>query len=253
VKNWRGWVLPALVVVASELLIRLIVTDSDVLVPPSKIAAAGVVAMADGSLLQATFETLVAAVAGLALGAGVGMACGILLGMSRTAFEVSFLAIEILRPIPAVALIPIAMLIYGFGFRMEISVVAIAILWPVLVLSQHAVANVPAVLLEVGRSLCLGRLKIIISIILPAAAPELFTAFRFAVAYAMVVAVTVEIFANPQGLGYALIVSQQMLHPETMLAMLFWVGVIGWGMNFIFLRFQRTFFVRWSNAEQGQT
>jgi ABC-type nitrate/sulfonate/bicarbonate transport system permease component len=253
VTNWRGWALPAVVVMACELLIRLSVTDSDILAPPSKIAAAGVVAMADGTLLQATIETLAAAVGGLALGAGSGLVFGILLGLSLTAFEVSFLAIEILRPIPAVALIPIAMLIFGFGFRMEISVVAIAILWPVLVLSQRAVANVPAVLLEVGRSLCLGHLRTIISIILPAAAPELFTALRLAVAYALVVAVTIEIFANPQGLGYALIVSQQMLHPETMLAMLFWVGVIGWGMNSIFLRFQRTFFVRWSKAEPRQT
>jgi ParB family chromosome partitioning protein len=112
---------------------------------------------------------------------------------------------------------------------------------------------VPAVLLEVGRSLCLGRLRTIISIVLPAAAPGLFTAARLAAAYALVVAVTVEIFANPQGLGYALIVSQQMLHPETMLAMLFWVGVIGWGMNSIFLQFQRTFLVRWSDVEQRQT
>ncbi len=91
-KNWRGWVLPAIVVVASELLIRQTVTDSDVLVPPSKIAAASVVAMADGSLLHATFETLAAAAGGLALGGGFGLALGILLGISRSAFEVSFLA-----------------------------------------------------------------------------------------------------------------------------------------------------------------
>jgi ABC-type nitrate/sulfonate/bicarbonate transport system permease component len=253
VKNWRGWVLPAIAVAASELLIRLTVTDSDVVVPPSRIAAASVVAVADGSLLHATFETLAAAAGGLALGGGVGLALGIVLGISRTAFELSFLAIEILRPIPAVALIPIAMLIFGFGFRMEVSIVAIASLWPVLILSQHAVANVPAVLLEVGRSLCLGRLKIIVSIVLPAAAPELFTAARLAAAYALVVAVTVEIFANPQGLGYALIVSQQMLHPETMLAMLLWLGLIGWGMNSMFLRFQRTFLMRLSNVEQRQT
>ena len=118
---------------------------------------------------------------------------------------------------------------------------------------EKAGGAIPAVLLEVGRSLCLGRLRTIISIVLPAAAPGLFTAARLAAAYALVVAVTVEIFANPQGLGYALIVSQQMLHPETMLAMLFWVGVIGWGMNSIFLQFQRTFLVRWSDVEQRQT
>jgi ABC-type nitrate/sulfonate/bicarbonate transport system permease component len=253
VKNWRGWVLPAIVVAASEILIRLTITDSDVLVPPSRIVAASAVAMADGSLLHATFETLAAAAGGLALGGGVGLVLGILLGISRTAFEVTFLAIEILRPIPAIALIPIAMLIFGFGFRMEISIVAIASLWPVLILSQNAVANVPAVLLEVARSLCLRRLRIIVSIILPAAAPELFTAARLAAAYALVVAVTVEIFANPQGLGYGLIVSQQMLRPETMLAMLFWVGLIGWGMNAVFLQLHRTFFVRWSNLEQRHT
>jgi sulfonate transport system permease protein len=65
----------------------------------------------------------------------------------------SFLTIEVLRPIPSVALIPLAMLVYGFGLRMEVSVVAFACSWPMLILSQAAVRQVEPQLLEVAQAL----------------------------------------------------------------------------------------------------
>jgi NitT/TauT family transport system permease protein len=72
--------------------------------------------------------------------------------------------------------------------------------------------------------------------------PRLFVALRLCVGIALVVAVTTEIASNPQGLGYALLSAQQSLAPDTMLAVLLWVGCIGWGANAALQAFERRCF-----------
>ena len=65
----------------------------------------------------------------------------------------------------------------------------------------------------------------------PAMVPRLFVALRLGVAIALVVAVTVEIAANPSGMGYAMMIAQQSLDPALMLAWLLWIGVVGFAIN----------------------
>jgi ABC-type nitrate/sulfonate/bicarbonate transport system permease component len=139
--------------------------------------------------------------------------------------------VEFLRPIPSVALIPLAMLVFGFGLRMEVSVVAFATFWPMLVLAQAAARQVEPRLLEVARALQLSPATCVAKIVLPAMVPRLFVALRLGVAIALVVAVTVEIAANPSGMGYAMMIAQQSLDPALMLAWLFWIGVLGYAIN----------------------
>jgi len=73
-------------------------------------------------------------------------------------------------------------------------------------------------------------------------------AFRLVVGIAMVVAVTVEIAANPRGLGYGMILAQQNLRPELMFALLLWVGVLGWAINAGLLALQRSLFGRFART-----
>ena len=73
----------------------------------------------DGSLLEATRDTLLSAFGGLAIGAGLGLVLGILLGSVRTLDRLMELTIELLRPIPSVAVIPVALVALGFGYRLE--------------------------------------------------------------------------------------------------------------------------------------
>ena len=68
-------------------------------------------------------------------------------------------------------------------------------------------------------------------IVLPSMVPRLFVALRLGVAIALVVAVTVEIAANPHGMGYAIMIAQQSLDPALMLAWLFWIAVVGYAIN----------------------
>jgi ABC-type nitrate/sulfonate/bicarbonate transport system permease component len=123
---------------------------------------------------------------------------------------------------------------------MEVSVVAFACLWPMLVLTQAAVQQVEPRLLEVAQALQLSSWQRFVWIVGPAIVPRLFVALRLGVAIALVVAVTVEIAANPHGMGYALIIAQQSLDPALMLAWLGWVGAVGFAINAAALALQRT-------------
>ena len=237
--NLRPFVFPAVLLGALEWWARTTGRGSDALAPPSAAVRAFVGAAGDGTLLTATAFTLGSAALGLLIGLLLGVAGGTLLGLSRRAATLASLSVEVARPVPSVALIPLAMLVFGFGLGMEVSVVAFACLWPVLVLTQAAVRQVEPRLLEVARALQLTPWQRFVWIVGPAIVPRLFVALRLGVAIALVVAVTVEIAANPHGMGYALIIAQQSLDPALMLAWLGWVGVVGFAINAAALALQR--------------
>ena len=192
----RPFVFPALLLSALELWARTVGAQSDAIAPPSHALRALGGALTDGSLLGATGFTLGSAALGLLIGGSL-------------------------------ALIPLAMLVFGFGLRMEVSVVAFACLWPVGLLTQAAVQQVEPRLLEVASALQMSAWQRFTWIVGPAIVPRLFVALRLGVAIALVVAVTVEIAANPNGMGYAMMIAQQSLDPALMLAWLFWIGVVG--------------------------
>ena len=235
----KALIFPAVLLGALELWARTTGRGSDAVAPPSAAVLAFGGAVMDGSLLEATAFTLGSAALGLLIGAVGGLLLGTVLGLSRRAAQLGYLSVEVARPIPSVALIPLAMLVFGFGLRMEVSVVAFACLWPMLVLTQAAVMQVEPRLLEVARALQLSPWQRFAWIVGPAIVPRLFVALRLGVAIALVVAVTVEIAANPHGMGYAMMIAQQSLDPALMLAWLVWIGVVGFAINAGALALQR--------------
>ena len=229
-KIWRALALPAVLLVLAEIGARA-GGPSDTIAPPSEVLVALFGALADGSLLAATRDTLASAFAGLAIGAAIGLSLGVLFGSVSALDRLTELSVELVRPIPSVAVIPIALVALGFGYRLEIAIVAFACLWPLLVLSRSAVAGVEPRLIEVARVLRLGPFARIFKIIAPAALPRIFVAFRLAAGISLVVAVTVEIAVNPMGLGAGIMTAGQALRPDAMLAYLLWIGIIGFGLN----------------------
>jgi NitT/TauT family transport system permease protein len=168
---------------------------------------------------------------GFAVAAVLGIVLGVVLGLAPRLEAVVGPSIDALRPIPAVALIPLSLLLFGFGLRMEASVVAFACLWPILIVTVAAVRGVEPRLLELGRVLDLSFWARMRKIILPAALGRITVGLRVAVGIALVVAVTVEIVLNPRGLGYTMMVAQQQLKSDVMYAQLLWLGLLGWGLN----------------------
>jgi NitT/TauT family transport system permease protein len=240
--DWRGVVVPIALIVIAQIWAMAVNLQSDSLARPSDIVVALGQALLDGSLLKATYETLGSALGGLAIGGTIGLVFGVLLGVSRVFDQLMMFTVESIRPIPSAAVIPVALLIYGFGFRMEIAIVSFSATWPILIFTRSAVSGIEPRLTEVSRVLGLSFPARVWKIILPAALPRIFVAFRLAAAVALIVAVTVEVVANPLGLGYGMMVAQQSLHPELMFAFLVWVGVVGWCMNALLLWMQGALF-----------
>ena len=193
---------------------------------------------------RATRDTLVTAGSGLLLGLVIGLLLAIPLGLFRSADYLMKVPIEAIRPVPMVALIPLSLLIFGFGYRMEIAVVTLAALWPIFLMTRSAIGAIEPQLLEVSQALGLGLFARVTKVVLPAVLPRIFVAFRIALGIALVVAVTVEITANPLGLGYAITVAQQSLQPDLMFALLLWIGLLGWSLNALLLRVEAQLFGR---------
>ena len=235
----RPWVFPLVALGSYEWYARTVGKNSDAIAPPTAAARAFAAALVDGSLWSATAFTLGAAALGLLLAAMLGIAAGIVLGLSKRTASMAFFSIEVFRPVPSVALIPLAMLVFGFGLRMEFSIVAFASFWPLMILTQAAVQQVEPRLLEVSHVLGLSPTQRAFKIILPAIVPRLFVAMRLGVSVALVVAVTVEVAANPNGMGYAMMIAQQSMDPSLMLAWLFWIGVVGYAINVAALKLER--------------
>src|SRR5690606_31936959 len=104
-------------------------------------------------------ETFSTTIVGLAIGGGLGVCVGILFGLYPIANRLFEIPYEVLRPIPSVALIPLALLTFGFGLRMGVAVVAFACFWPSSIYSVAATSEVEPRLLEFSRILRLGLLK----------------------------------------------------------------------------------------------
>ena len=240
----KAFLLPIATLALLEIWARAIHLQSDSLAPPSAVAVALVEAFQDGSVLIATRDTLIAAFAGLLIGGAIGLAFGIALGIFHIFDRLMEVTIEAIRPIPSIALLPIALIALGFGYRMEIVIVAFACIWPILILSRAAVGGIEPRLMEVSRALRLSPAERVRKIIIPAALPRIFLAFRLAAGIALIVAVTVEIAINPIGLGAGIMTAQQALRPDLMLAYLLWIGLTGYVLNAGLVAAQRHLFGR---------
>jgi NitT/TauT family transport system permease protein len=247
--GWRAALLPVSVIVMAQVAATATQLESDSLASPAAIVAAFFAVLADGSLMRATLDTLMAALCGCIVGVGAGSLLGIVLGLFRLADDVLDLTIELLRPVPVVALIPVVMMLLGFGARMEIVIISLGLLWPSVVLARAAVKEVEPRLMEVSAMLQLGFLARLTKIVLPAILPQLFMSLKLAAGYALVVAVTVEITANPFGLGYGIMMAQQALRPAEMFAYLIWIGAIGWLMSLMLNAAQYHFFPAFAKGE----
>jgi len=227
----KGALIPAVLAILWEAGSRAGLLPQDSFSRPSAIAAAFVHGFADGTIPRDTWLTFEAALAGFAIAAVLGILAGVALGLSARLERVVGPSVDALRPIPSVALIPLALLVFGFGVRMEASVVAFACFWPVLLMTQSAVRGIEPRLLELARSLQLSFFATLRKVILPAAFDRIGVGLRLALGISLVVAVTVEIVLNPRGLGHAMIGAQQALRSDLMYAQLLWLGALGWMLN----------------------
>jgi sulfonate transport system permease protein len=183
------------------------------------------------ALYWETLHTLSAAIGGWLIAGVVGLLLGTAIGLSSRARIYSLATIEVLRPLPGVAFVPVALVLFGFSLQMELFVIVLPTLWPVLVNTMGGITSVPQRLHDVVEAFRLSRVDAVRKVFLPAAAPSILVGLRLSMSIALIMAVAAEMIGNPDGLGHAIVREQQALHPDRMFGYIIVVGLIGIALN----------------------
>jgi ABC-type nitrate/sulfonate/bicarbonate transport system permease component len=189
--------------------------------------------LGSAALWKATLNTLEGWAIGLGLAILLGVPAGILVGSNRWAYRALRVPIEFLRPIPSVALIPLAVLVYGTGLESKVFLAVFASFWPLFVQTMYGVQDVDPVVTDTARSFGLGRFERIWRIRLPAAVPYIATGVRISSAVALILAVTAELVIGSAGLGRSISVAQSGGAIDVMYALIIATGILGWLLNIL--------------------
>ena len=192
---------------------------------------------------------MVATLIGLAAGSILGVIIGLIGGLAHPVALAIRGPVEVLRPLPAIALVPLMTITFGLGLAMEVYVIIFAVVWPSIILTQNAVANVDRRMLEVADVLEMGWFARVWKIVLPSVRPRLVVMLRFSAAIALLIAVTVELVSNPWGLGHQMMIASEGFRPERMLAYLVVITAMGWCLNWVFVTLEQRLFSLRLDAE----
>lgn len=248
----RGLAGIAIVLGPLEILARIGALPQASVPAPSRVLATTAGLLVDPAFLANVGGTLVAWSAGLIGAAAIAIPLGLLLGSSERTATAAAAAIDFLRPIPSVALIPLAILLLGRGLDMKAVLVAYAATWPILFNTIAGVHELDPVGRETARTYGLGRVAIIRAVVLPGAAPIIFTGIRISAGIALVVAVSAELLAGGgSGLGtWMLQRSQAGVPRELLYAGILVTGLLGLGINAVLLAGDRRLF-GWHPRHRG--
>ncbi|TCP57204.1 ABC-type nitrate/sulfonate/bicarbonate transport system permease component [Tamaricihabitans halophyticus] len=173
-----------------------------------------------------------------AISIGLGVPIGLALGFSRLLRTACEPVVEFLRALPAPALIPFALLIFGAGNGSKLFVIVLGAIWPILLNSLDGARGVDRTQLDMARSYQVPRLARLRHIVLPAASPRIFAGMRTSLAIALILMVVSEMVASSHGLGYFVLQAQRSFAIPEMWTGIILLGILGFLLNAIFLRIE---------------
>lgn len=192
-----------------------------------------VAGLARGDLGRLTATTVERMLYGWALASLFGIALGALIGASRVARAYVAPTLEMVRPIPVSAFMPIVIAFLGLSADMVLVVIALGAIWPVLLATVHGVSAVEPRLVEVSRVLKLGRLATLWKIALPNAQPDILAGARLGLTIALVLAVIGEMLTSEDGLGSYILFAARGFKSSEVFAGVILLGAIGLVSNLV--------------------
>lgn len=184
---------------------------------------------------------------GFAIGASLGIVVGLLTARTR-AFHVMLNPLfTILRPIPAIALVPVAIVWFGIGDGSKYFVISYTVFLAVWLNTHHGMEHVSTVYIRAARSLGASRLREFATVVIPASAPHIFAGLRFGAALAFLSLVAAELTGASAGIGYRLQEARQYILMDRMFVGLIELGVLGALVDTVFVVLSRRL-VHWEQA-----
>ena len=233
--NWSGWLALALLLFLWEYGSQLNPKLQLYIPPISQILVTLGQLFFSGQVTAHLLITLRRFIEGYLLAAILGVTLGVILGYFRFAHSLLEMLIEFLRPMPSVAIIPVAILLLGIGDSMITAVTVYASMWPILVNTIDGVRYIERTLVDTGRTFGLSRPRILWHVILPAASRYIVTGLRVSLSIALILVTTAEMIVGSKGLGFFILDEERSLHSSAMYAGIILVALLGYSLNRLFL------------------
>lgn len=222
--------------------------NGNVIPPPSKLAQTFMQLVSSGKLAQGLLISFERVIVGFLIASVIGITVGFLMGLFAPVNKMLSSLVNILRPIPVIALIPIFIIILGIGEAANISIIIIGALWPILLNTLAGVLSVDRKLLEVAYVYGISRKKTIFRIILPSALYHILTGLRLGIGGAWVSVVAAEMIGATSGIGYMIMFAKSLAQASNMYVLVLVIGVIGFLIDRILLLFQNHISKRFSGG-----
>jgi sulfonate transport system permease protein len=211
---------------------------------PDRAWRALVAGFSSGDLARLSLATIERMTYGWVLASILGIIAGAAIGSSRLLREYVAPMLEMVRPVPVSAFMPVMIAFLGLTGTMVTAVIAIGSVWPVLLATVHGVSSVEPRLIEVARSLRLGRLATLWKISLPNSMPDILAGMRIGLTVSLILAVIGEMLTSENGLGWHVLVAARAFRSADLFAGVILLGLIGLVSNLVLQEIER-YMLRW--------
>ncbi len=227
-----------------ELICRFELVNPLFLVPPSIIIVTILKLSATGELFVHIWASLKRAFIGFFIGAAIAFPHGVLIAGSRSIEEVSNPLVELFRPVPIAALIPVSILWFGIGDASKVAIIAFGCYFPILLNTISGVRATDTNLIKVAKLFGASRLQTLTKVILPSALPSIIIGIRHAFALSLILLVITEMIGAQSGLGFLILDAEYTFKTERMFAGIVTIGFIGFAINEAVVRIENRL-TRW--------
>lgn len=249
---FRGYGAVLLFILAWELLSRSGVVDSSVIPPFTRVIAALVDGLLDGTLLSHMGISLYRAGAAFGIAVAVAIPLGLLMGSFDRFEEVVDPLLQLFRQTSALAIYPVFILLLGLGEVSKVSIICWAAFFPILLNTISGVKLVDRRLIEMARVFGATRGQVFRRVVLPAATPAIFVGLRLSATIALLLLVAAEMIGAKKGLGFLIINAQYNFQIPLMFASIVLLAIIGLVINYVLLALQNRL-CRWDSVHLART
>lgn len=214
---------------------------------PVDVAVAAVDLARSGVLLGDLRVSLGRASVGFAIGASLGVVMGLLTARTRLFHTMLNPLFTILRPIPAIALVPVAIVWFGIGDGSKYFVIAYTVFLAVWLNTHHGMEHIPTLYIRAARSLGASRLREFAMVVVPASAPHIVAGLRFGAALAFLSLVAAELTGASAGIGFRLQEAREYILMDRMFVGLIELGLLGAAVDTVFVTLSRRL-IHWEQA-----
>ena len=243
------WLVPVGLIAVWQVASSLGWLSSRVLPAPLAVLQAASGLALSGELWQHVKVSAGRALSGLAIGGGLGLLLGLLTGSVRLAETLLDSTVQMVRNIPALALIPLVILWFGIDESAKLFLIAVSVFFPLYINTFHGIRHVDPGLIEMGRTYGLGRWQLYREVILPGALPSILVGLRFSLGLMWVVLIVAETISAQAGIGYMTMNAREFLQTDVVLVGILLYALLG-KLADVFARGLERYYLRWHPGYQ---